>query len=302
MKIGVMGLGQIAQKAFLPVFNRLNDQAEWHYFTRNQETLHALQHRYGWDHVYHDFAAFCDQELDACFIHTPTLTHSEYIEVFLSRGVHVYVDKPIAESYEAVVRLYDAAEAADRILFAGFNRRFAPYVQHLKTVAKNHIHVQKNRISQSQPTRYALYDLMIHPVDTALYLLDEPIISVEYHVREDAGMLVQADIRFHTQHCLAQASCNMQAGVNLERIDVLGEDGYHSLENLDQYQHIEHDRKTIHAFSDWEDTLVKRGFAPMIDDFLECAAHDRPSLIVNAESVKQSHYYIEQLYNSRQSS
>ncbi|WPP09786.1 hypothetical protein SIN07_02710 [Pediococcus inopinatus] len=42
-KIDVMGLGNIAQKAYLPVMASLQDQYEWHFCTRNDEKRRKLQ-------------------------------------------------------------------------------------------------------------------------------------------------------------------------------------------------------------------------------------------------------------------
>ncbi len=37
MKVGVLGLGNIAQKAYLPVYTQMQDQAAFYFATRNKE-------------------------------------------------------------------------------------------------------------------------------------------------------------------------------------------------------------------------------------------------------------------------
>ncbi|WP_268744057.1 hypothetical protein [Pediococcus pentosaceus] len=39
IKVGVIGLGNIAQKAYLPVYSELQDRFEWHLSSRNAEKL-----------------------------------------------------------------------------------------------------------------------------------------------------------------------------------------------------------------------------------------------------------------------
>ena len=39
MKIGIIGLGNISQKAYLPVMMAMDKEIEWHLFTRDQEKL-----------------------------------------------------------------------------------------------------------------------------------------------------------------------------------------------------------------------------------------------------------------------
>ena len=45
MKIGIIGLGGIAQKAYLPVLTQMKD-VELILSTRNQETLKSIQEKY----------------------------------------------------------------------------------------------------------------------------------------------------------------------------------------------------------------------------------------------------------------
>lgn len=49
-KIGVLGLGNIAQKAYLPVITSLQDTYEWHFCTRNADKRQKLMRQYGITH------------------------------------------------------------------------------------------------------------------------------------------------------------------------------------------------------------------------------------------------------------
>ena len=42
MKIGVIGLGNIAQKAYLPIMVEMQAEVEWHLCSRNKETLETV--------------------------------------------------------------------------------------------------------------------------------------------------------------------------------------------------------------------------------------------------------------------
>lgn len=291
MKIGVMGLGNIAIKAFLPIVSHLNDEHEWFYFSRDATKLNKLKAAYNLKNTYSDFDEFQGIDFDAIMIHTPTSTHEHYIKMFLDKGVHVYVDKPISEDYETTTFLIEYAQSKNLILYTGFNRRFAPFVTKLKPLHKNRIQVQKHRINAQQETVYSLYDHMIHPVDTALFLIDEPILSTHIHVQQENGNLMQAEITFYTDSTIATVTANMQSGTNLERIEVMGSDGYHCVDNLDTYRIESMNRTELHRFSDWDSTLIKRGFEPMVMDFLRVIQSDIDSNTVSLAS----HYYIDQI-------
>ncbi|ANK61606.1 hypothetical protein AYR56_02900 [Loigolactobacillus backii] len=80
LKIGVIGLGNIAQKAYLPVMAGMQDQVEWILCTRNNEKLQYLQQRYGFKKVVHSVTDLLELAPTAVFIHTPTETHAQLIE------------------------------------------------------------------------------------------------------------------------------------------------------------------------------------------------------------------------------
>jgi virulence factor len=53
MKFGVIGLGDIAQKAYLPVYSGIKE-SEFHFYTRNQETLEAIGQQYRFANLHAD--------------------------------------------------------------------------------------------------------------------------------------------------------------------------------------------------------------------------------------------------------
>lgn len=300
MKIGVMGLGNIAQKAYVPIMNELREDVEWHFYSRDQAKIAELAKRHNWQSTYSDLDLFLASGITACFVHTPTPTHGELIKLLLERGIHVFVDKPVSEDFQEVAELHDLAQMKQLILMTGFNRRFAPKNQDLKGLAdKNLIIAQKNRIQPKAEVKFEVFDMLIHVVDTVLYLLDEEIQAVNYRVSAtDNGLLKRAMITFQTVNSTAIASINMEAGAHTETTEVQTKQGTYLVENLDVLTKNEHGKRTIEGFSDWENTLSKRGFKQLIQAFIEAVKTQEPSLINPPESSLQSHYYIDQLYQS----
>ena len=71
----------------------------------------------------------------------------------------------------------------------GFNRRFAPNGRRIKSDSrKGLIQLQKFRIGKRQ-LLLSFYDLFLHLVDSAVYLLDEPVIKTTSHIREKEGFM-----------------------------------------------------------------------------------------------------------------
>lgn len=297
MKIGVMGIGNICQKAYVPIMNNMREQVEWHFYSRQTDKIKLLANQFGWDYYHDDWDAFLNSGIEACFIHTPTPTHARLIELFLNKGIHVFVDKPVSEDSHEVTDLHKLASEKGLILMTGFNRRFAPLNQTLKALPnKRQIISQKNRMLPKQLVKFHLFDMMIHMVDTTLYLLDDDIITVDYRVKAlKDGKLQRAMIIFETASTTAIASINMEAGAHTETLEVQTTEGTYIVDNLVTLTKNEKGNITQVGFGDWENTLVKRGFNGLIMAFLEAVESKRESCITTSQSSIASHYYVNEL-------
>lgn len=74
-----------------------------------------------------------DPCIDAVFIATPHHTHAKLVSSALAAKKHVFVEKPLALSFEQLDQVRSAVEISpDRCLMVGFNRRFSPHSVQLK--------------------------------------------------------------------------------------------------------------------------------------------------------------------------
>lgn len=69
---------------------------------------------------------------DAVIISTPTQFHEELALLALENGKHVLVEKPMASSLEACLRMQDTAQQAGKILTVGFNQRYFPAIKDVR--------------------------------------------------------------------------------------------------------------------------------------------------------------------------
>lgn len=288
-KIDVMGLGNIAQKAYLPVMASLQDQYEWHFCTRNDEKRRKLQAQYGVTRGESNIEELIAEKPLAVFVHTPTATHYQIIKKLLANNINVYVDKPISENLEEVEELYRLAAQKQVILTCGFNRRFVPLNQKLKALPdKQIIRGIKLREDAVQETKFAIYDLLIHVVDTVRYLLDEPIQSQQTQLFTTGENLKQALVTLKTKHSSATAEINLVGGVNQEEITVETAGGIATVENCQTFIKKTPAGKQIITAPDWQPTLVTRGFDPLTRQFL-AAVEGKQANPVSAESSIESH-------------
>lgn len=172
LRIGVVGLGGIAQKAYLPLLSQATDWQLVGGFSPNQQKAKLICDSYR-------MACFSQldslaQQCDAVFVHSSTASHFEVVGELLKHGVHVYVDKPLAETAEQGEQLVALADKCGKALMVGFNRRFAPLYRQLKQQMQlpASIRMDKHRADSVGPNdlSFTLLDDYLHVVDTALWL------------------------------------------------------------------------------------------------------------------------------------
>ncbi len=97
MKIGIIGLGDIAQKAYLPVITQRPD-LELVFCTRNPALVTQLAQRYRISENCTDYRELLGYNVDAVMTHAATSAHPQIAQFFLEHGIPTFVDKPLAAS------------------------------------------------------------------------------------------------------------------------------------------------------------------------------------------------------------
>ncbi|WP_034552388.1 Gfo/Idh/MocA family protein [Carnobacterium funditum] len=298
LKVGIIGLGGIAQKAYLPIDMAMQGKVEWHLYTRNQEKLQVIGNQYNNVNLHYSIEALIESGIEAAFVHTATHTHALIVKQLIEKGIHVYVDKPISENLKEVEELIQLAKQKNVLLTAGFNRRFAPMIQKLKAVPdKNMVFIQKTKPNSTGTVKFAIYDMFIHVLDTALYLLDDPITDMSFSVNEKDGNLNNCVVHLTTKNTTCVASMNYVSGANRESVEVHSPTGMHRVINLAEYQSDANGAQLIQSFGDWEPTLEKRGFAPLIRLFL--AAVESGENPVSTQSTLISHQLCDKIVENK---
>lgn len=172
LRVGIVGLGGIAQKAYLPILTQAQDWQLVGAFSPNQIKAQPVcdSYRMRYFSRLDSLAAECD----AIFVHSSTASHFQVVSALLQAGIHVYVDKPLAETIAQSEQLIALAAKQRLALMVGFNRRFAPLYQQLKQQMSHpaSLRMEKHRQNSIGPNdvRFTLLDDYLHVVDTALWL------------------------------------------------------------------------------------------------------------------------------------
>ena len=114
--------------------------------------------------------------VDAVSVAVPTSLHAAVALPFLKRGIHVLVEKPIAEDMESARGMVD--EARGTVLHVGHSERFNPAVLAIQPFIKTPRFFEVHRLSVLTPRSLdvdVVLDLMIHDLDLITQMVRNPI-------------------------------------------------------------------------------------------------------------------------------
>lgn len=134
VRVGVIGLGWVAQVVHLPILTKLSEAEIVAVCDRDKGRARLVAEKFGVRSLYTDFNQMLEKEtLDAVIVCTSTDAHKEVTLAALNAGKDVLVEKPIARRYDEAVAMAEAARQQKRKLMVGMNHRFRPDTMILKS-------------------------------------------------------------------------------------------------------------------------------------------------------------------------
>ncbi|WP_369167606.1 Gfo/Idh/MocA family protein [Streptomyces sp. R28] len=297
MKVGCIGLGDIAQKAYLPVLG-VQPGVELHLQTRTPATLarvaDSLHLPSAQRHA--DLDSLLAQGLDAAFVHAATVAHPEIVTRLLEAGVPTYVDKPLAYELADSERLVALAERRDVSLAVGFNRRYAPGYTQCADHPRELILMQKNRIGLPEEPRSMILDDFIHVVDTLRFLVPGPIDDVTVRARVESGLLHHVVLQLAGDGFTALGVMNRLSGSAEEVLEVSGQDTKRQVLNLAEV--VDHKgQPTVRRRGDWVPVARQRGIEQAVLAFLDAV---RAGKVLSARDALATHELCERVVRAVQ--
>ncbi|WP_256941201.1 Gfo/Idh/MocA family protein [Bacillus sp. EAC] len=275
MKIGIIGLGDIAKKAYLPVLSEKED-IELVLCTRNNLVLNELSKKYRIEEKAQTVEELITKNIDAAFISTATEAHFETAEKLLKSGISVYIDKPISMNLHETEKIVNLAKETGKIAMVGFNRRFIPRVKELKDQGKaTLIIMQKNRYASPDFVRRFVVEDFIHVVDTLRFLMNTEVMDLKVEFLKNEDKLDHLVIQLIGEGCTAIGIMNRNSGVTEEVIEYMTAQNKYVVNALVETTRYHDKEINLIKFGDWEPTLYKRGFYQLIDHFIECVRFNK---------------------------
>jgi predicted dehydrogenase len=152
-------------------------------------------------------------QIDAVAIAVPTRAHFEVAQAFLEAGVHVLLEKPIADNLDDAGRLIALAAEKELVLQIGHLPRFSGAAEFLRRRLDNPLFIESLRIAPFKPRGTdvsVVLDLMIHDLDFILSLVRAPIASIDAAgaaVFSDSEDIANARVKFENG-CIANITAS----------------------------------------------------------------------------------------------
>lgn len=297
LRIALIGLGSIAQKAYLPILAN-HTKVSPILCTRNVQTLQQLSLQYRIAETYSDLDDLIQTQPDAAMVHSSTDSHVPILSKLLNANIPVFVDKPLSYSLKASESILELATKKSLPIFLGFNRRYAPLIRSLKD-HPNPIQVswQKNRVNLPDDPRVFIFDDFIHVVDSLRFLGVETVRDLNVNARISNKKLESIQVHWQQGATLLTGGMNRVSGITEETIEYYTPGNKWMINELNSGTHFYNGESSVLKFNNWETTLHKRGFVHMIDDWIDIAQkrHLNPATI---KDIWETHQLCESILDA----
>lgn len=306
VNVGVIGAGNYASRVMIPALKSTGATLKTIASRGGMSGYHSGR-KFGFEQTTTDTGGlFEDSALNALLILTQHSNHADLVIQGLKAGKNIFVEKPLAiteEQLQAVEAAYEEASTGSNppILMVGFNRRFAPHIQRMKSLFAATVEPKSFIMTVNAgaiPADHWTQDPDVgggriigegcHFIDLLRFLADAPITQIQAMKMGDAPSveitedkmsisLAFADGSFGTVHYLA----NGDASFPKERLEVFCGGGILQMDNY---------RKLTGfgwpGFSSEGSMAQDKGHAGCIDAFVDAVASGKPAPIGFDELVE----------------
>jgi predicted dehydrogenase len=321
IKIGVIGLGGVAQLVHLPNLNKLPNVELIAVSEVNRNRLHIISDKFKIEQRYTNYQDLLEKsDVDAVIISTPTNTHKEIAIDCLQAGKDVLVEKPLARTYLEAKQVADIAKKTKRKLMVGMNLRFRPDSMLLRSMITaseigDPFYVKCGWIRQQSSSEKwftkkeesgggVIIDLGIHLLDLVLWLLGYPEVTSVATTNFSHHTKNVEDTSISCIKCKGSAVINLEVSWSLpvEKnhffFDVFGTKGSFSSNPFRLFKRIENDYINLTPTQiDNPSILLKKSYLNELKSFLGAIKGLNPVISSGEEAVHRMKV-VEAMYES----
>jgi predicted dehydrogenase/nucleoside-diphosphate-sugar epimerase len=221
LRVALVGCGAVSRENLLPVLAGHEGMLLAALVDRDEKRAQELAQAYGVSQVLSDAGALDREHFDAVILATPPAHHAPATLACISKGLHVFVEKPMAITVADAQSMVDAADRAGVTLSVGLYRRFLPSVQLLRALIERREFGRPIAVDAEEGGPYGwplasldllkrssggggvLIDLGSHVIDLVTFVLQARATLDGYQDNDRGG--IETD-------CLLQASLETESG------------------------------------------------------------------------------------------
>ena len=180
--------------------------------------------------------------MDACDlvdIVAPTIEHFEISKAAITKGKHVFVEKPLANTMDEARELLKLAKEANIKFQVGHVERFNPAFLALKGYSINPMFIEVHRLAQFNPRGTdvsVILDLMIHDIDIILNLVNSNVKYISANgvaVMSDTPDIANVRIEFDNG-CVANLTSSRISMKKMRKMRLFQKDAYIGIDFLEK--------------------------------------------------------------------
>lgn len=132
---GFIGCGEVTEKKSGPAFNDVEGSRVVAVMSRTEARARGYAERHGVPKWYTDAQRVIDDpDVNAVYVATPPSSHATFAIMAMQAGKPVYVEKPLAASYEDCVRVNRISQRMGVPCFVAYYRRYLPYFERVAQI------------------------------------------------------------------------------------------------------------------------------------------------------------------------
>ncbi len=140
IKWGIIGCGDVTEVKSGPAFNKVSHSKLSAVTRRNYDKAKDYARRHNVPHYFDNATELINSEqVDAIYIATPPSSHATYAIEAMKAGKPVYVEKPMATTYEECLKMNKVSQDLGVPLFVAYYRRTLPGYLKVKELLDNKI-------------------------------------------------------------------------------------------------------------------------------------------------------------------
>ena len=236
LRIGVLGAGHLGK-----IHLRLLDASPLFdlagFYDPDLSQANQVTDELGYAH-YDNIEALIEA-VDVVDIVTPTLSHYDCAKSAISRGKHVFIEKPITNTLEEALNLQELLMEFEVKGQVGHIERFNPAFKAVRDMIDTPMFIESHRLAEFNPRGTdvpVVLDLMIHDIDIILHVVNSNIKSISasgVSVISRSPDIANARIVFENG-CVANLTASRISMKNMRKSRFFQRDAYISIDFLEK--------------------------------------------------------------------